>query len=55
MPASPSVLYPICGGCVVPQERLIEERLRVTVTRGSDVGKRFLVLREIEAYHAATD
>jgi len=35
-------------------EPVTVERLRVTVTRGSDAGKRFLVLREIEAYHEAS-
>ena len=35
-------------------EPVTVERLRVTVTRGSDIGKRFLVLREIEAYHEAS-
>ena len=31
-------------------EPVVAEKLRVTVTRSSDSGKRFLVLREIEAY-----
>ena len=31
-------------------EAVTVEKLRVTVTRSSDAGKRFLVLREIEAF-----